>query len=133
MSRETLALQSALLCRRVVCDVTTSEHTLVDVVLALTLPVLPAVEGLQAYVCLTGVAERLRLRLELGLVGASSWVFRGELTVDSPDSTFPYQRVLAVASPPFRVQFSAPGSYELRVYQADRLLGAMPLMVQCAE
>jgi len=122
-------LKAALLCRRIVCDVTTSEHTLVDVVLALTAPSLPTVEALQVYVCLTGVAERLRLRIELGLMGTSDVVFRGELTVDSPDGVFPFQRVLAVASPTFPVTFAATGPYELRVYQAETLLGHMPLLV----
>src|SRR5215470_7134437 len=122
MAGEAPMLRTALLCRRALCDVTTSEHTLVDVVLALTPAALPAVETLQAYVCVTGVAERLRLRLELGLVGQPVAVFRGELTVDSTDATFPYQRVLAVASPPFRVQFAAAGSYELRVFLGELLL-----------
>lgn len=129
MARETPQLKAALVCRRVVCDVMTSEHTLVDVVLALSAPAMPVVETFQVYVCLTGVAERLRLRVELGLAGASDVVFRGELTVDSPDGVFPFQRVLAVASPSFHVTFVAAGTYELRVYQAETMLGAMPLLV----
>ena len=118
-----------MLCRRVVCDVTTSEHTLVDIVLALSVRELPVVEPLQVYLCLTGVAEALRLRVELGKVGEAEIVFRGELAVDSPDGTFPYQRVLGVASPPVRVRFGSAGHYELRVFQAAALLGTMPLLV----
>ena len=117
------------MCRRIVCDVTTSEHTLVDVVLALTAPTLPIVETLQVYICLTGVAERLQLRVELGVAGAPEVAFRGQLVVDSPDGAFPFQRVLAVASPSFPVRFQAAGPYELRVYQGETLLGRMPLLV----
>lgn len=121
-------LRAALLCRRILCDVTTSEHTLVDVVLAVAAPVLPVTETLQVYVCLAGVAEPLRLRIELGAVGGEV-VFRGELGVDSPDGSFPFQRVLAVASPPFAARFTTAGPHELRVYQAGRALGSMPLTV----
>jgi hypothetical protein len=113
-------LKAALLCRRIVCDVTTSEHTLVDIVLAVTARALPVTEALQVYVCLTGVAEPLRLRVELGPMGGAP-VFRRELAVDSPDRSFPFQRVLAVASPAFTATFTAAGLHELRVYQAGRL------------
>jgi len=119
--------------RRIVCDVTTSEHTLVDVALALTAPALPVTESLQVYVCLTGVFEPLRLRIELGLAGARAPVFRGELAVDSPDRSFPFQRVLAVASPVFTATFTAAGPHELRVYQAGTLLGSMPVMVTISQ
>lgn len=122
-------LKAALVCRRVLCDVTTSEHTLVDIVLALTAPTLPMTESLQVYVCLTEVAERLRLRIELGRAGTRDVVFRGELTVESQDGTFPYQGVLGVASPVFPVTFAVVGPYELRVYQAEILLGIMPVLV----
>lgn len=126
-------LKTALICRRIVCDVTTGEHSLIDVVLALEAPALPLVEQLQIYVCLTGVAERLRLRLELRRVDAPERLFRGELVVDSPDGAFPFQRVLAVASPGFTVTFTTAGAHELQIYQADRLLGAMPLLVTTSQ
>ncbi len=122
-------LRTALVCRRILCDVTTGEHSLIDIVLALTAPALPFVDQLQVYVCLTGVAERLRLRVEIGQEATQIIVFRGDLVVDSPDGTFPYQRVLAVASPSFMVTFTEAGNYYLRVYQAERLLGATPLLV----
>src|SRR5437868_13563037 len=91
-------LKAALLCRRIVCDVTTSEHTLVDIVLALTARALPVVEALQVYVCLTGVAEPLRVRIELGPGGGAAGV-RGEPGRGSPDRRVPFPPVLAVAWP----------------------------------
>jgi hypothetical protein len=125
-------LGALLLCRRAICDAQSGMHTLVDVIVELTVR-LPGPAMFDIYLQLRGITGPATLVLEvLGPGGADDDVLltSGTLTLGaSRDSSGPPPPALGVAIPNVAVGFEQAGEHRLRVRCREEVLGELSFQI----
>lgn len=122
-------LGALLLCRRAVCDVRTGTHTLVDVIVELTVQ-LPGPAMFDIYLQLRRITGAAVLAIDVLGPGADgdggeALLTTGTLTLGATarDGAGPPPPVLDVAIPNVAVMFERAGEHRLRLRCGDEVLG----------
>jgi hypothetical protein len=128
-------LGALLMCRRAVCDVRTGTHTLVDVIIELTVQ-LPGPAMFDIYLQLRRIGGAAALAIDvLGPPadddGDEALLTSGTLTIGTTarGSAGPPPPVLDVAIPNVAVMFERPGEHRLRLRCGDDVLGEHRFLV----
>ncbi|MCR4316603.1 MAG: hypothetical protein NUW37_09675 [Planctomycetes bacterium] len=118
-------LKSLVICEKAIHDSMTCNHSLINVLLALSSPQFPVTVPLQIYLCLTEVRGTVELDIRLVKKAEDDILakFSAMITGDDPLA------YIGTASPTQVITFPSPGRYEFQIWCKDEFLKSQELII----